>query len=55
VPGPARLSRRLLFCRRDFSLAGLNDPKLLSAGRRAALFDGECALAIGVGQVEVEV
>ena len=25
---------------RDFSLAGLNDSKLLSASRRAALFDG---------------
>ena len=40
---------------RDFSLAGLNDSKLLSARRRAALFDAirECALAVGVGQVEV--
>jgi ribonuclease HII len=39
----------------DFSLAGLNDSKLLSARRRAALFDGihECAVAVGVGQVEV--
>jgi ribonuclease HII len=40
---------------RDFSLAGLNDSKLLSARRRAALFDSirECAVAVGVGQVEV--
>jgi ribonuclease HII len=36
---------------RDFSLAGLNDSKLLSAGRRAALFDSirKCAVAVGVG------
>ena len=35
----------------DISLTGLNDSKLLSAKRRAALFDAirECALAIGVG------
>src|SRR6516162_8830909 len=40
---------------RDFSLAGLNDSKLLSARRRAALFDSirECAVSVGVGQVEV--
>lgn len=40
---------------RDFSLAGLNDSKLLSARRRAALFDSirKCAVAVGVGQVEV--
>jgi ribonuclease HII len=40
---------------RNFSLAGLNDSKLLSARRRAALFDGihECAVAVGVGQAEV--
>jgi ribonuclease HII len=40
---------------RDFSLEGLNDSKLLSARRRAALFDRirECAVAVGVGQVEV--
>jgi ribonuclease HII len=40
---------------RDFLLAGLNDSKLLSERRRAALFDGihECAVAVGVGQVEV--
>jgi ribonuclease HII len=40
---------------RDFPLAGLNDSKLLSARRRTALFDGirECAVAVGVGQVEV--
>ena len=40
---------------RDFSLAGLNDSKLLSASRRAVLFDGihECAVAVGVGQAEV--
>jgi ribonuclease HII len=39
----------------NFSLAGLNDSKLLSAKRRAALFDviRECAVAIGVGQAEV--
>jgi ribonuclease HII len=38
-----------------FSLAGLNDSKLLSARRRAALFDAiqECAVAVGVGRVEV--
>jgi ribonuclease HII len=38
-----------------FSLAGLNDSKLLSARRRAALFDAirECAVAVGVGQAEV--
>jgi ribonuclease HII len=40
---------------RELSLAGLNDSKLLSAKRRAALFDAirQCALAIGVGRVEV--
>ena len=40
---------------RDISLDGLNDSKLLSAKRHTALFDAirECALAIGVGQVEV--
>ena len=40
---------------RDFSLEGLNDSKLLSARRRAALFDSirECAVSVGVGQVEV--
>jgi ribonuclease HII len=40
---------------RDFSLNGLNDSKLLSAKRRAALFDAirECAVAVGVGQAEV--
>jgi ribonuclease HII len=40
---------------RDISLEGLNASKLLSAKRRAALFDAirECAVAIGVGQVEV--
>ena len=40
---------------RDFSLAGLNDSKLLSARRRAALFDSirERAVAVGEGQVEV--
>jgi ribonuclease HII len=39
---------------RDFSLAGLNDSKLLSAKRRAALSDAirECAVAIGIGQAE---
>ena len=39
----------------DISLAGLNDSKLLSAKRRATLFDAirQCALAIGVGRVEV--
>lgn len=36
---------------RDFSLAGLNDSKLLTARRRAALFGSirECAVAVGVG------
>ena len=40
---------------RGISLAGLNDSKLLSAKRRAALFDAirACAVAIGVGRVEV--
>jgi ribonuclease HII len=40
---------------RNCLLAGLNDSKLLSAKRRAALFDAiqECAVAVGVGQVEV--
>ena len=40
---------------RQLSLIGLNDSKLLSAKRRAALFDAirQCALAIGVGRVEV--
>jgi ribonuclease HII len=40
---------------RELSLQGLNDSKLLSAKRRAALFDAirQCALAIGVGRVEV--
>jgi ribonuclease HII len=40
---------------RTFSLAGLNDSKLLSARRRAAPFDAiqECAVAVGVGRVEV--
>jgi len=40
---------------RNISLDGLNDSKLLSAKRRAILFDaiGECAVAIGVGRVEV--
>jgi ribonuclease HII len=39
----------------DFSLAGLNDSKLLSARRRAVLFDAivECALAVGVGEAGV--
>ena len=39
----------------DASLSGLNDSKLLSAKRRAILFDAirECAVAIGVGRVEV--
>src|SRR5215472_4239096 len=39
----------------ELSLTGLNDSKLLSAKRRAALFDaiGQGALAIGVGRVEV--
>jgi len=39
----------------DFSLAGLNDSKLLSAIRRRALFDAirECAVAVGVGEAEV--
>jgi len=39
----------------ELSLTGLTDSKLLSAKRRAALFDaiGKCAIAIGVGQVEV--
>jgi len=39
----------------ELSLQGLNDSKLLSAERRAALFDAieQCALAIGVGRVEV--
>jgi ribonuclease HII len=39
----------------NFSLAGLNDSKLLSAKRRVALFDAvrECAVAVGVGQMEV--
>ena len=39
------------------SLAGLNDSKLLSAKRRAALFDaiGQCALAIGVGRCGVDI
>ena len=38
---------------RDISLESLNDSKLLSAMRRAALFDAirQCALAIGVGRV----
>lgn len=37
------------------SLSGLKDSKLLSAKRRAILFDAirECAVAIGVGRVEV--
>jgi ribonuclease HII len=37
------------------SLDGLTDSKLLSAKRRTTLFDGirECAVAIGVGRVEV--
>ena len=40
---------------RELSLIGLNDSKLLSAKRRAALFYAirQCALAIGVGRVEV--
>ncbi|MBV8096236.1 MAG: ribonuclease HII [Acetobacteraceae bacterium] len=40
---------------RELSLQGLNDSKLLSAKRRAALFDAirQRALAIGVGRVEV--
>ena len=40
---------------RDFSLASLNDSKLLSARRRVALLDSirKCAEAVGVGQVEV--
>jgi ribonuclease HII len=40
---------------RNFSLPGLNDSKLLSAKRRAALFEAiqECAVAVGVGRVEV--
>ena len=35
--------------------AGLNDSKLLSPKRRAQLFEAirECAVAVGVGQVEV--
>ena len=39
----------------DASLSGLNDSKLLSAKRRAILFDAirESAVAIGVGRVEV--
>jgi ribonuclease HII len=39
----------------ELSLQGLNDSKVLSAKRRAALFDAirQCALAIGVGRVEV--
>lgn len=39
----------------DISLDGLNISKLLSAKRRAALFDAirECAIAIGIGRVEV--
>ncbi len=40
---------------RDISLDGLNDSKLLGGKQRAVLFDAirECAIAIGVGQVEV--
>ena len=40
---------------REISLEGLNDSKLLSAKRRAALFDAirACAVAVGVGRVEV--
>jgi ribonuclease HII len=40
---------------RNISLDGLNDSKLVSAKRRAILFDGirESAVAIGVGRVEV--
>src|SRR5713101_9515380 len=40
---------------RNTLLSGLNDSKLLSAKRRAMLFDAirECAVAIGVGRVEV--
>ena len=39
----------------DALLSGLNDSKLLSAKRHAILFDAirECAVAIGVGRVEV--
>ena len=39
----------------ELSLTGLTDSKLLSAKRRTALFDAirQCALAIGVGRVEV--
>jgi len=39
----------------DISLDGLNDSKLLSAKRRAALFNAirECAIAIAVARVEV--
>jgi len=40
---------------REISLEGLNDSKLLSAKRRATLFDAihACAIASGVGRVEV--
>jgi ribonuclease HII len=40
---------------RNFSLAGLNDSKLLSPRRRVALFEAiqECAVAVGVGEAEV--
>jgi ribonuclease HII len=40
---------------RNFSLPGLNDSKLLSARRRAALFEAirDCAVAVGLGRVEM--
>jgi ribonuclease HII len=51
--GPVIAAAVMLPCK--FSLPGLNDSKLLSARRRVALFEAiqECALAVGVGQVEV--